>query len=413
METVKKKIDNLIERPYLRLNSIEQFNNVISEEYSKKNIKSLKHTIYNLVPLKECNSDYYPYDISKFMKYLRVEGNKHIIEDNNNSFLKEKDNKKMEKNYSKMNYIDYKDKDKIKGFITFTNPTKYHYYKTNKKGKLINNSNCNYDNLGMTIEQSFINMNKILRAYYKEVKKMLDRKKKDTNFNYVSVLENHKNLSIHSHNIYYMTKEQIEVFKKCYKIIKKRFNLKQCKFLILKKSKGSSYLMKYLLKDNESDFYKQYRSYYSKYRFFKTSNITKYPQKVIDKTYNYLLNRYSKLSKKKKISKVYIVERYIDRYLKVNYTEKPIEVYKWDKLKEEINKQYEELYNSNLFDTDTIEDIIKSRYSHISIDILDKIDYKNYYIKKVDSIVFKNGKVLYKKSEYETDINKLEKYRLC
>ena len=128
---------------------------------------------------------------------------------------------------------------------------------------------------------------------YKEVKKVLKRKGLDTDFNFVSVLENHKNLSIHSHNIYYMTKEQIEIFKHCYKLIKKRYKLKQCKFLILKTSKGSSYLMKYLIKDNESEFYKKYRSFYSKYRFFKCSNISKYSQKVLDITYQYLKSNHN------------------------------------------------------------------------------------------------------------------------
>lgn len=461
MKVIQDKINKLIERKDYRFKDIEHFNDVIDIEYSKKNIKSLKHTIFNLLPLKKQGTNNHILNIENFSKYLKVKDNKIIIEDNNNTFLKEKDNKKVLKYYGKMNYIDYKNIDKIKVFITFTNPTQYHYYKTNKKGKLIKNVNCKCDNLGMVIDNSFINMNLILRAYYKEVKKVLKRKGLDTDFNFVSVLENHKNLSIHSHNIYYMTKEQIEIFKHCYKLIKKRYKLKQCKFLILKTSKGSSYLMKYLIKDNESEFYKKYRSFYSKYRFFKCSNISKYSQKVLDITYQYLKSNHSDLLKKYDIKeyekvgnledididiknenvnlnqvekyfkykveeKVFIdsgditykpilsiVEDYIDENFTINYTEKPIEIYNWNEIKKDIDKYYKELYSSNLFNLDTIEEIIKEKYSHISKKITDKIGYKNYYINEVESITDKNNNIIYQKSKYIRDEKILEDFRLC
>lgn len=151
MKVIQDKINKLIERKDYRFKDIEHFNDVIDIEYSKKNIKSLKHTIFNLLPLKKQGTNNHILNIENFSKYLKVKDNKIIIEDNNNTFLKEKDNKKVLKYYGKMNYIDYKNIDKIKVFITFTNPTQYHYYKTNKKGKLIKNVNCKCDNLGMLL----------------------------------------------------------------------------------------------------------------------------------------------------------------------------------------------------------------------------------------------------------------------
>ncbi len=414
---LNKKIFNLVKKDTYRIKDIDDFKRTISIDYTLKNEKLLKYTIYNLLPLKDKNSNKYSFDFGSFNKYLKPLDNKLVVSDNDNTYLKNIDDKKVLKDFSKMNYLQYMNEDKNSLFITFTNPSKYHFYKhKTKKGKkrLVSNSECKSLTLGETIEKSFINMNKIKREYYKLVKKYLKRKKLDIGFDFVSVLENHKNMSIHNHSVFYVSNEQLKVFKQCYRTIKKRFKLKQCKFIVLNKSKSSSYLMKYMLK-YDSDFYKHYRRYFSKYRFFTSSKVGIVPQKIIDITYNHLKKYqksiYYEYKNSDKPMVVSLVEHILDNYI-IEYEDKTVEVIKYQKLQQKINEDFNSLYECHLLDLDQIEQMIYQKYKD-NEEVLDYIDYKNDTVKELKKITDKKGNVIYEKKDLVIDTNRLKRLNIC
>ena len=84
------------------------------------------------------------------------------------------------------------------------------------------------------------------------------------------------------------------------------FKLKQTKFEILKTSKGSTYVSKYLLKRTKKgeEFYNYYKRYFNNVKFVSSSNFRNTTQEKIELVYKYLyqnnpnlLQRYNKVSK--------------------------------------------------------------------------------------------------------------------
>lgn len=157
-------------------------------------------------------------------------------------------------------------------FITLTNPSEYHPFITSKDGKefIKINPNFNYLNLEDSIDESYENVNKIFREFYKNVKK---RENKEMKF--IRVIEPHSSLICHLHRILYIKKGTYTKVLKQFETIKNKFSLKQCEIERLKESKGSSYIIKYLLKNYKSDEIRNLDGYKKnhKIRIFTMSNL--------------------------------------------------------------------------------------------------------------------------------------------
>ena len=157
-------------------------------------------------------------------------------------------------------------------FITLTNPSKYHPFVSVKNQKNTYKLNKNYDfnDLKNCIDESYKNINIIYRELYKNIK----TEHKETKF--TKIIEPHKSLVCHLHRLIFVKKENLESVKRKYLNILKKHNLKSCKFEILKKIKGSSYITKYILKNfNEDDLHSLngYKKLH-KIRMFTMSNLS-------------------------------------------------------------------------------------------------------------------------------------------
>jgi len=416
MNNIKKKIKNIVKviLGNYEIKNIKDLEHVVNVSYKEKNTTMIKFYINNLVTLKDKKTNQHIFKINDFMKYVKVVNNKFIIDDDENEFLTTRGNKDALKFYSKVKYFEYMNSDKEPLFLTFTNPSQFHFYKYNKtKTKLIKNYKCSYDSLGETIDNSFININKIKRDYYKLVKEYLKRKGMSVNFDYISILEAHANRSIHNHQVIFISKDQISIFKQAFDVIIRRHKLKQTRFIIIDrtKSKPTTYLMKYLLKTTQDNFYKKFRKYFSKYRFFTSSNIGFYNQNVLDIIQRHLktneLSTYNKYLKDSKPLLVSIIEHIQDNYI-VNYIEDDYIVNNYDRLKEflkfiKTNKNYNDSY--------LLED-----YCLDNLDVVSRlIDKKTIKLKSIFRIEDKNyyNKIIYEKKEYIEDETLLNGLKVC
>ena len=187
MKNLDKKVFDFVKRDNYKIKDIPHLNSLIDTNYTIKNDKQLKYTFYNLLSLKD-NTNNYIMDIGKYFQYLKKVDNKLVVSDDACKFLIQKDYQKVLKDYSKMKFLEYLNENKLSLFITFTNPSKFHYYKHNRKGNIVKNQKCKSLTLGETIEKSFININLIKREFYKLVKKYLKRRKIDSDFDFISNL---------------------------------------------------------------------------------------------------------------------------------------------------------------------------------------------------------------------------------
>ncbi len=135
-------------------------------------------------------------------------------------------------------------------FVTLTNPSEYHPFITSKdKTKFVRlNEKFNFLNIEDSIDESYINVNKIFREFYKNVKK---RENKEMKF--IKMIEPHRSLICHLHRILYIKKGTYLNVEEKFNRIKEKFELEQCKLERLTDSKGSSYIIKYLLKNNKTE----------------------------------------------------------------------------------------------------------------------------------------------------------------
>ena len=126
-------------------------------------------------------------------------------------------------------------------FITLTNPSKFHPFVSikNQKNTYKLNKNYEFDDLKISIDESYKNIKEIYRELYKNIK----TEHKETKF--TKIIEPHKSLICHLHRLIFVKKENLESVKRKYLNILKKHNLKSCRFEILKKIKGSSYITKY------------------------------------------------------------------------------------------------------------------------------------------------------------------------
>lgn len=182
-------------------------------------------------------------------------------------------------NYKYLTYLKCKEIDRISReedlepiFITLTNPSEFHPFLTSKDKKTFKglNSNFKFFNIENRIDESYENINSIFREFYKNVKK---RENKEMKF--IKVIEPHSSLICHLHCIFYIKKgTYLKVVKK-FNTIKKKHNLTHCQIDRLKESKGSSYIIKYLLKNYKNEDIKNFNGYKKnhKIRIFTMSNL--------------------------------------------------------------------------------------------------------------------------------------------
>lgn len=160
--------------------------------------------------------------------------------------------------------------------ITLTNPSKFHPFISNdeededKKEFIRLNKNFDFKNLETRINESYININKIFRELYKNVKK---RENKEMKF--IKIVEPHASLICHIHRIFYIKKGTYLKVKEQFERVKEKHELKKCQFDRLKDCKGSSYIIKYLLKNYKSEDIKKFDGYKKlhKIRIFTMSNL--------------------------------------------------------------------------------------------------------------------------------------------
>jgi hypothetical protein len=265
-----------------------------------------------------------------------------LIETKKNQFLDSKFKQWATTKISRAKYLDYYNKDKIKLFITLTLPSKFHPYNSKNNSK---NKNYDFENIEDSIEKGFEMINKIHRNFYNLVKKKLERANLDSKFDYLSVIEPHKSLIPHNHSLYYIDKEQLEIFEDAYNQIIKKYSIRKHKMEILKRAKGSSYIYKYLLKMEGS--FSKYKKYFSKYRIFKISNFKHTTQKEIDFIYKYLYKhkkRYLDYLKAQKTPLYVSLENFIVKRVQFNYEK--VENFTLDK--KEFLKYIQYVMNENI-----------------------------------------------------------------
>ena len=157
-------------------------------------------------------------------------------------------------------------------FVTLTNPSEYHPFITSKdKTKFIRlNEKFNFLNIEDSVDESYNNVNKIFREFYKNVKKRENKSMK-----FIKMIEPHRSLICHLHRILYIKKGTYLNVEEKFNRIKEKFELEQCKLERLTDSKGSSYIIKYLLKNNKTEDIKKFDGYKKNHniRIFTMSNL--------------------------------------------------------------------------------------------------------------------------------------------
>lgn len=157
-------------------------------------------------------------------------------------------------------------------FVTLTNPSQYHPFITSKdKERFVRlNEKFNFLNLEDSIDESYINVNKIFREFYKNVKK---RENKEMKF--IKMIEPHRSLICHLHRILYIKKGTYLNVQEKFNRIKEKFELEQCKMERLTDSRGSSYIIKYLLKNNKTEDIRKFDGYKKNHniRIFTMTNL--------------------------------------------------------------------------------------------------------------------------------------------
>lgn len=176
--------------------------------------------------------------------------------DNGNYFNIEKDLIKDFNNYKNLVYLKTleierisKELDLIPIFITITLPSIYHPFKKLNNNTYIKNKNFQFIEIEERNKKGYKFLNKIFREFYLNVKN--NKINKDIKF--LKCCEGHKSTVPHLHRIIYINKNSFESFNKQYEKICKKYKLRQNKIEKLKDSKGSSYIIKYLLKSFQEE----------------------------------------------------------------------------------------------------------------------------------------------------------------
>lgn len=239
---LKKEYENLINKKYKR----------ISEKKEKRTNEYLKKCI-----LKNLKND----EIIQLKKDIVLDFN----ETKNLTYLKCKELDRI------------RTKEGLEGImITLTNPSKFHPFISNdvedeeKKMFVSLNENFEFETLENRIDESYQNIKEIYREFYKNVKQ-----KENKNCKFIKIIEPHRSLVCHLHRILYIKRGTYEKVEKKFERIKEKHDLKKCKIEKLKNSKGSSYIIKYLLKNYKTEEIRNFDGYKKlhKIRIFTMSNL--------------------------------------------------------------------------------------------------------------------------------------------
>lgn len=429
----------------------------MEKDYTNKSLKQLKFFINNIAfkyntfldkPLINWGKSISFYNQLKKNYTVKIDNENNIYQELEEEkikgeFLSDLDKKyaikKISKIYCLEEYLKEDNVEMAKLFITFTNPTQYHYYTLKDKKEIdinaidgeqfgskrfIKNPKYN-EELGSfenSINEGMKKQKEINRYFHIDLERRIRRAGYDINLYHFTIYEPHKSLQPHSHKMLIIPKEIEELAYKSFKLTKKHFNLKQVKIEEIK-HKASTYITKYLIKtlnlDNNIDlnisdselinsndfceeearleliaqrknksflsdnFFNIYRRYFgAKNRIFTSSNFKYTTQKKIDIMYKYLKENYPSFLenlKKTGISLYYQLEQLeqqgIFTFEKGN---KIAYSFNTELLKEEYNKYFKE-EKKNLYKLIKQElKIIKKKNDN------DKYTYKNKKKKYID-----------------------------
>lgn len=330
--------------------TLTDFKETIENHYIQQSSTKLKYKVFNLMNMTD-NNGKLVYNFNNFKKYISYIDEENgltkdntVIQDLTGEYLFNIDKSESAKNFAKVKYIEHYNQNKLKVFITFTNPSEYHFLKNS--GTKINHK-CKFDTFEETIEESIKLQVKINRYFYNQLKKYLKRACIDNEVDFVRQLEAHENMCAHSHSLYFIEEYGYEVLVHVYNQVIKKFKLNKkdgCKIEIVDSAKASTYVAKYIIKtlhneDIKDNFHNHYKRYYSKYRFFTSSNYKHTNQKELNKTYSYLKKTNPKLIdrfKKSSFPLYVLLEKYINRSLIFEYEEQECKTTDYKKVKEFI-----------------------------------------------------------------------------
>ncbi len=366
----------------------------VKNNLKTKNIrtKKIRDYTYQDGVFKYANDFYYDVDTNN-IKDSELKFKEH----NQGEFLSNKDKLYSNKKIAKTIYLDYVNKDKKKVFITFTLPNKK-FHKYNRDGFKTKTYISN-DKFEENVEKGLKLLNEIHRYFYHTLKYKVKRYCKNNNIidkeviniDFIKILEPHKSLDGHLHSLFYINEEFLEIIEEVYNMTKKQFNLIETKLEILHSAKSSTYLNKYLLKTTKSEnlFYNQYKRYFSKTRFFTSSNFRHTNQEKIEIVYKFLKEYKPKLFtyfRRSEIPLYYQLEQLILKgYFR--FEEQSKEIFSIDY--EAIKKEFENVKNKK-----EVEEFKKS--------IIDNIDKytTTYKAKTIQKVYFKKW-LIYNKKYYE------------
>lgn len=331
--------------------------------------------------------------------------------------------------YKNLTYLRAKEVDRIAKeeelepiFITLTNPSEYHPFKTSKekdkeKRKFIGlNYKFNFLNLENRIDESYENINNIFRELYKNIKVRENKKMK-----FIKVIEPHASLVCHLHAILYINKESYLKVVKQFNNIKKKYNLQECEIEKMKKAKGSSYIIKYLLKNYKTEEIRKFDGYKKnhKIRIFTMSNLP-LSSSIFKKLYynNEKLNK--KIVEQIKKDKLKKYHNLYDFYTKnttikiVNEFNEIIKTHNYNDVKKRFL-----VYKQIIKQEKEQKEIIKEYYKTIKIKSKDlkelfkknKYENNNLIFKIKDKIKDKNNKLIFKIDIYKKKKNSFETKR--
>lgn len=405
-----KRVDSYLKsKEHFEVKEISQLKELYKKKYKQKNIKRLEYLRDELSGIKYKKGDLkgeYVFDLSNYYEFFEISKNDKFIITNeeylNSTYLKKQDAQYAQRVYSKAKYIEEVNNDKLIVFLTLTIPSKYHYYKqkhpttTDKKKKhiFIKNEKCKFKTLGEAVDAGYEYINYLKRRLYKTFKDRLIKEDIEPPFDFISVIEQHKNMQVHNHQITYLTEEQQEIFEDVFKNFVKKHKLKKTDYQIIESAAGSSYVMKYisksldgLLESNENDHFKHY---YRK-KIISMSNYKHTTQGVINRVYSYLKREKSELFEEmknkiarskevrtkegeiiiveQKLSLYYQIEQYILNNLVVITEEEEVERKKPFKklIDKEFSNLWEKKYHFNSVgfggcysDDDMVEEIVSN-----------------------------------------------------
>jgi len=152
-------------------------------------------------------------------------------------------------------------------FFTLTLPSKYHLYSIKKRRKL--------DHLQEDFEESY---SKLKDIYY-HITNRFKVGGKAYRLRFIRVYEPHKNLTPHIHSIIFIDKKYIGKFLRYIRTITKNNGIRQYDFTVLDKKKdlriSLNYLLKYVEKSLDDDFYPAWCNFFKITRPFLSSKATR------------------------------------------------------------------------------------------------------------------------------------------